>query len=170
LCCNHRSRGLAVSFYRRCIYSDGVDLNTTHFGTRQRVLVTANTNELKLVKVSNDEWKGQSVMAVHKALQRAESGLEIRRHKTMMSYLLPEDAQPPVTFAFQTAEGGLGLMQITDFLTTPDGLKLRYTLVDRDTSHVIPNKWSAGTIPAAPPIVKAAPGQYRVVLSNGVTV
>ena len=152
------------------ITKNGVDLNTTHFGTHQRVLVTANTNMLKLVKVSNYEWIKRNAGAVDKALQRAESGLEIRRHKTMMSYLLPEDAQPPVTFAFQTANGGRGLMQITDFLTTPDGLKLRYILVDRDTSHVIPNKWPAGTIPAAPPIVKAAPGQYRVVLSNDVTV
>lgn len=38
----------------------------------------------------------------------------------------------PRTFAFKTRKGGAGILQITGFIQNPDGLKIRYKMVEND--------------------------------------
>lgn len=54
--------------------------------------------------------------------------LEKREHRGDTFYLLPTNAQPPLTFAFQTAADSHGVLQITGFTVNPRGMKLRYKL------------------------------------------
>ena len=51
----------------------------------------------------------------------------------------------PATFLFQTREGSIGILQITEVTKTPRGVKIRYKLVRRSTSNV----------PLAPSLVPA---------------
>jgi predicted Ser/Thr protein kinase len=55
--------------------------------------------------------------------------LERREAREGTLYLLPANAQPPLTFAFLTANGEQGVLQITGLFTNdPRGMKLRYKL------------------------------------------
>lgn len=54
--------------------------------------------------------------------------LEKREHRGDTFYLLPTNAQPPLTFAFQTAADSHGVLQITGVTVNPRGMKLRYKL------------------------------------------
>jgi predicted Ser/Thr protein kinase len=55
--------------------------------------------------------------------------LEIREARGATLYLLPTNAQPPLTFAFLTASGQAGVLRITGLFTNePRGMKLRYKL------------------------------------------
>jgi predicted Ser/Thr protein kinase len=55
--------------------------------------------------------------------------LEKREGREGAFYLLPTNAQPPLTFAFLTANGDHGVLQITGLFTNdPPGMKLRFKL------------------------------------------
>jgi len=55
--------------------------------------------------------------------------LETRETREATSYLLPTNAQPPLSFSFRTASGDHGALQITGLFTNdPRGMKLRYKL------------------------------------------
>ncbi len=55
--------------------------------------------------------------------------LETRETREGTLYLLPTNAQPPLTFTFRTANGDHGVLQITGLFTNePRGMKLRYKL------------------------------------------
>ena len=55
--------------------------------------------------------------------------LELKVRGSWRAYLLAPQIQPPLTFAFQTAKGAAGLLQLTEFLKDPSRLKLRYKLL-----------------------------------------
>jgi hypothetical protein len=44
----------------------------------------------------------------------------------------------PVTFAFKTRQGGMGLLQITGFTENPRGVKIRYKLVQQSNAPSSP--------------------------------
>jgi hypothetical protein len=46
----------------------------------------------------------------------------------MKVYILPKEVEPPMTFAFKTSSGGLGVLQIAGFIEKPRGVKIRYKL------------------------------------------
>jgi hypothetical protein len=66
---------------------------------------------------------------VSQALAAEPSGLEIKPHGEWTVYILSTNAQPPLTFAFQTASGTRGLFQITRFGEKPNCARLRYKLL-----------------------------------------
>jgi hypothetical protein len=49
-----------------------------------------------------------------------------------------ERHSPPLTFAFKTAKGTRGLLQITSFTDNPRGVKIRYKLVRDSKANVAP--------------------------------
>ncbi len=61
---------------------------------------------------------------------RPPPALEVGQRDYWRIYLLPTNAQPHLTFAFQTASGSRGLLQITGLITEkPNSGQLRYKLV-----------------------------------------
>jgi hypothetical protein len=60
--------------------------------------------------------------------------LERLERSGQVFYLLPEQAQWPVTFAFKTQEGDQGLLQLTGATDNPNGLRIRYKMVARQPS------------------------------------
>lgn len=71
--------------------------------------------------------------------------LETRESRAGTLYLLPANAQPLLTFAFRTAGGDHGVLQITgQFTNDPRGMKLRYKLAKFSEAG------GASAVPAAP--------------------
>ena len=54
--------------------------------------------------------------------------LEVKQRGPWRAYALATNAQPPLTFAFKTASGASGLLQITAFAEKPNSARLRYKL------------------------------------------
>jgi hypothetical protein len=79
--------------------------------------------------------------------------LETRETRDATLYLLPTNAQPPLTFTFRTANADLGALQITGLFTNePRGMKLRYKLAQRPLAGTNPNlilsrpiRWNAAS-------------------------
>ena len=77
------------------------------------------------------------------------SGTTIERleRSGQVFYLLPEQPQWPVTFAFKTREGDQGLLQITGATDNPRGVKIRYKLVQQTEEQAIRALLDAGPVP-----------------------
>ncbi len=63
--------------------------------------------------------------------QEANQGIEILDRSGFQFYILERDAKAPQTFAFETREGALGVLQITEFRDRPRSIKIRHRLVKR---------------------------------------
>ena len=61
-------------------------------------------------------------------------------------------SEPPVTFAFQTGKGDLGILQVIRFTEEPAGMRLRYKLVQRPAA-AMPDETAPPTVTVAHPIV-----------------
>jgi len=86
----------------------------------------------KLAAVPAATWDKPVVTNLLAALQSGVVGLERAMPGPMegiVSYQLGTNVAFPLTFAFQTSAGGIGVLQITGFTESPRGLKIRYKLV-----------------------------------------
>ena len=92
-------------------------------------LMTTTDAELKLARVENDKWGAISEAELVRVLAGGPTALQIVTLGRMKVYVPPKGAQPPITFAFKTSSGGLGLLQITGYTDNPRGVKIRYKLV-----------------------------------------
>jgi tRNA A-37 threonylcarbamoyl transferase component Bud32 len=101
------------------------DLLLDHVGGRWGLL-TMSDNELKLAPLAQENWANLSPYEFASALAAESAGLEIKQHGSWRVYVLAANAQPPVTFCFQTADGVRGLLQITRFTLEPNAAHLRY--------------------------------------------
>ena len=54
--------------------------------------------------------------------------LEVKQRGYWRAYVLATNAEPPLTFAFHTASGASGLLQITEFTQKPNSAQLRFKL------------------------------------------
>jgi len=106
----------------------GLDLVVDKAGRRWR-LGTTTGNELELAPLGNVDWDAVTERSLSNALAAGPKGLEIKKVPSSQVYVLPADAQPPLTFAFRTASGATGLLQITGFTERPNSMRLRYKLV-----------------------------------------
>jgi hypothetical protein len=90
------------------------------------------------------------------------SGTTIERveRSGQVFYLLPEQAQWPLTFAFKTRESDQGLLQITGESASPRGVKIRYKLVSPSSNQTA----------TAASVLQAKPGEFALTLTNGVAV
>jgi hypothetical protein len=105
----------------------GVDLSTGHTGLNDRELVLPMFRPPTLVRMSNDAWTSLSAATVNAMAEL--QGTESVGGRLAASYGEEKLGQPPVTFAFRTANSTRGLMQVTGFTENPRGVKLRYKLV-----------------------------------------
>jgi serine/threonine protein kinase len=60
--------------------------------------------------------------------------LEVKQRGPWRVYVLATNAEPPLTFAFHTAGGTSGLLQIAAFTEKPNSARLRYKLVKTEDS------------------------------------
>lgn len=102
--------------------SNRVDLLVDYARDRWALL----TRSMKFRDLPNEKWDSPHVEIGGDWPESAV--LEKREHRGDTFYLLPTNAQPPLTFAFQTSAGSHGVLQITGFAENPRGLKLRYKL------------------------------------------
>lgn len=128
-------------------------------------LLTTTTNELRLAPLDNESWDAVTKEALSKALAAAPTGLEIKQRGPWQVYVLATNKQPPLTFAFMTASGATGLLQITRLTETPNFARLRYKLVTPTTA---PPSTLTTVQPTGPkPFAQARPGEFKVSLTNG---
>ncbi len=92
-------------------------------------LLTSTDNKLKLAPLPNEKWEVATDRDLSQALAAEPSGLEIKQLRFWTVYVLPTNARPPLTFAFQTAGGASGLLQIARFGEKPNSVRLRYKLL-----------------------------------------
>ncbi|MCF7976157.1 MAG: type II secretion system protein GspG [Phycisphaerae bacterium] len=108
---------------------DGVDLYADYASNRWALM----TSDLTLKKyVPNEFWDrlGPAEVQVLVSLpQESSQGIEILDRSGFRFYILDHLAKAPQTFAFETAQGALGVLQITEFLDKPRAIKIRYKLV-----------------------------------------
>lgn len=103
--------------------SNGVDLLVEFVRDRWGIMGRG----MQFRDLSSEAWNSPHIEFGEQWL---DSGiLEKRATREGTFYLLPTNAQPPLTFAFLTANGQPGVLQITVFFTNdPRGMKLRYKL------------------------------------------
>jgi serine/threonine protein kinase len=99
----------------------------------------------KLAVVPAVTWDNSKMTDLTIALQTGPVGLERANPDTkegIVSYRLGTNIVSPLTFAFQTSAGGVGVLQITGFTENPRGVKIRYKLVQNAKSPpvVVPTK------------------------------
>ena len=92
-------------------------------------LLTSTDNALKLAPMPNEKWESATERDLSQALAAEPPGLEIKQVQSWTVYILGKNAQPPLTFAFQTDSGASGLLQITRFGEKPNSVRLRYKLL-----------------------------------------
>ncbi len=109
------------------VKTNSADVFLDHVGGRWGLLTPA-PNELKLAVLPREKWETLAQPDLSQALAAEPSGLEIKQHPSWTVYVLPTNPQPPLTFAFQTATGTRGLLQITRFGENPNCARLRYKL------------------------------------------
>jgi hypothetical protein len=107
-------------------------------------LITVAGNELKLASLPVEKWDTAKHEDLSHAPMAEPDELEIRQRRDLRVFLLAANRHPPLTFAFHTARGTHGLLQITSFTEKPNSARLRYKLLESS---------SGGVAAAAPKIV-----------------
>ncbi len=138
------------------VKENGVDLFVDHGPGGVWGLLTTTDAELRLARVEDDKWGVISEGELAPLLAGNSTPLQIATQGRLKVYVPPKETQPPMTFAFKTSSGGVGILQITGFTDDPRGVRLRYKLVQESRSSNV-----AG-------LVQAPIGQYSLALPNGV--
>jgi tRNA A-37 threonylcarbamoyl transferase component Bud32 len=92
-------------------------------------LITVARNELKLAWLPVEKWDAAKHEDLSHALVAESVGLEIRQRGEFRVYVLAANQHPPLTFAFHSARGTRGLLQITRFTEQPDAARMRFKLL-----------------------------------------
>jgi len=148
------------------IQDQGVDLmldQVSRWG-----LITHQSNATRLVLITNSNWETVSDKDFERALNRADPGLETISRADIRVYLMETNPVLPLTFAFETANGARGLLQVTAFNSKPNSAHLRFKRAPAAAGTAMSAK--NDTSPADPPLVRAKPGEYKLTLSNDVVV
>ncbi|MBI5387681.1 MAG: protein kinase [Verrucomicrobia bacterium] len=92
----------------------GGDIGVGGIGSRKG-LITSLSNEVKLVRLTNLVWAGVTARDLNQALLAGASGLEenLDAKDLWKGFLLPTNGQSPLVFAFRTAPGAMGLLELT---------------------------------------------------------
>jgi len=111
------------------VKENGVDLFVDHGPGGVWSLLTTTNAELKLARVGNDKWGVISEAELVRVLAGDSTPLQIVTQGMMKVYLLPKEMQLPMTFAFKTSSGGVGVLQVTGYKDHLRGVKIRYKQV-----------------------------------------
>ena len=110
------------------IVANKIDLLADYANNRW-ALATVN---LTLKAIPASKWGTVAFAEVDRVLSRttpsAQDDIEILERGGVCYHILTRDAKVPVTFAFKTSEGNLGVLQVVEFREKPRGLKIRYRL------------------------------------------
>jgi HlyD family secretion protein len=99
--------------------------------------------EMKLAAVPNRFWNDLGESDLRQLVESETPGLvvedggiiaNVRESQGLVAYELTDT--PPLTFAFQTRKGDLGLLQIVRYTEDPRGMRIRYKLVRNDQIKV----------------------------------
>jgi hypothetical protein len=126
----------------------GVDLMTDT--TRKGVgLLTMLTNELRLVKLANEDWDFLTPEGLREVLAHGVSGLAEDRAKEFGKvYFFRTNTPAPVTLGFRTGGGAEGMLQLIRFGEgSQPPVTLRYKLVQGTTSTSPPSNPASAAIP-----------------------
>lgn len=124
----------------------------------------------KLSSVPPGLWDRPVEAELMAALESGAAGLvrvEPDEKSGFVSYGLGSDRVLPLTFAFRTRAGGVGLLQIVEFTQSPRGIKIRYKLAAPAGSPA--DTGSGASISSGvgcEPIARAEPGEFKVALAK----
>jgi len=110
------------------VKENGIDLFVDHGPGGVWGLLTIDDDELKLARVKSDKLGAISQWELVRVLSGGPTDLQAVKKGMMKVYILPKEVEPPMTFAFKTSSGGLGVLQIAGFIEKPRGVKIRYKL------------------------------------------
>jgi hypothetical protein len=96
-------------------------------------LITAG---LRLSDLSPQQWETATVSEVQKAVELPTVVPHVTQYGAIL-YLLPEGLSP-MTFAFRTRQGDIGVLQVTGFTDNPRGVKIHYKLLEGHGPAIFP--------------------------------
>ncbi|MCL4179076.1 MAG: protein kinase [Verrucomicrobia bacterium] len=133
-------------------------------------LMTPAEHPLKLRTLAVALWEQITLPDLTNALAHDPDGFEILRHTPFEVYVFPTNAQPPLTFAYETADGLRGALQITEFTENPNSARIRFKRanVGSFTATSVGSDTPTTSLPD-PQVAVAKPGEFTLTLSNGVT-
>ncbi len=105
--------------------AQGMDLMAARGRDRWRLVTTAD-DELKLTPVPNEFWD-RKTFEIAPVAEDVIAGTI--RKDGLVEYRLAPNAQPPLTFRFETRSGAKGLLQVTALGESPDYARLRFMRV-----------------------------------------
>jgi type II secretion system protein G len=113
------------------VSQSGVDLLADYARNRWALM----TSDLTLKRyMPNEFWDrlGPAEVQVLVSLpQEANQGIEILDRSGFRFYILDRLAKAPLTFAFETGQGALGMLQVSEFREKPRAVSIRYRIVKR---------------------------------------
>jgi tRNA A-37 threonylcarbamoyl transferase component Bud32/uncharacterized membrane protein len=123
-------------------YQNGIDLmqDTAPIGV---ALITSTRNELKLAEVPDEMWRTTRGFYLKHALSATNSSSSLpeyeRAHEMnpgVRAFIVETNTPVPVTMAFQTGEGTMGVVQLIRFGKRDQSLSLRYKLLKPDLEAI----------------------------------
>jgi hypothetical protein len=114
------------------IEASGADVMVDYVG--QWGLISPSGNAVKLVLVENSVWAGLGKAQLDRELTRPHPGVQTLSAKPGTVYSLGTNPAPPLTFAFATAKGTRGLLQVTELAQKPNRVKLRFKIASGTAS------------------------------------
>ncbi len=132
-------------------------------------LMTSAEHPVKLRTLPTLDWDQIAMPDLTNALAQTHAGFEILRHPPFEVCVFPTNAQPPLTFAFETGDGMRGALQILEFREDPNSARLRLKRANVGPFTATPVRDNAeAAFPADPQVAMAKPGEFTLTLSNGV--
>ncbi len=130
----------------RWLRESGIDLSVGHSGLDARELVFPMAYRPKFVNVPNEAWNGLSAVVLNEMGQLREYMSTNSDGRLFPDYGEIKLGQPPVTFAFRTANEARGLLQVTGFTDNPRGVKIRYKVLRNADPASPPGKTPIGQV------------------------
>ncbi len=137
------AKGWSKAQHHQWIKENGIDLFVDYARNRWALIV----GDLKLEGIEQ-RWDDINPHYLQTATASETSKIEMMERSGYRIYVLHEKAMPPLNFAFKTAKGELGVLQIVEFMDKPRGVKIRYKLLEYGPAPVAD---------AAPRVVKTSP-------------
>lgn len=106
----------------------GVDLTLDRVGGEWG-LITPSDNAVRLIAVANALWDTAGTHSLTSELERTDPGVKVLGRREVTVYVLGANTPVPLTFAFETAQGGRGLLQIAGFVEEPPAVRFRFKLL-----------------------------------------
>jgi serine/threonine protein kinase len=112
----------------------------------------------KLAAASSALWEHAQLADLHEALRSGETGLMLMEpdaKEGFAVYGLSTNTPLPLTLAFETRAGRVGLLQFMGFTESPQGVRIRYKLAQSE-SKVTGDQWKNWALRNSPPTTPLA--------------